>query len=185
MNIWGKILHLCGWSVHIDIPVPDKCVICVAPHTSNLDFLIGLAAWRSLGRKADFLMKESWFFFPLKYLLEHLGGIPVPRHGKSSLTAYLTQLFKTRDNMNLAVTPEGTRSAQAVWHKGFLYVARDAGVPVLLGLIDFKNKRVVIDTQLPHVDNVEADLKRVKTYYRDAAPLARYPDKFISNTSVD
>ncbi len=178
MNIWGRIMHWRGWSTDISVDIPDKCVICVAPHTSNYDFIIGLTAWRSLTRKANFLMKKSWFFFPLKYLLTALGGIPVSRRGRNSLTAYLTQQFKERQSMNLAVTPEGTRSAQPQWHKGFLYVARDADVPVLLGLIDFKHKQVKIDTVLLQVQDVEADLIRVKEYYKDAAPMARYPKKF-------
>ena len=49
----------------------DKCVICVAPHTSNWDFILGLFAYKSLGREANFLMKEFWFFFPLNILLRH------------------------------------------------------------------------------------------------------------------
>ena len=111
MNLWGKILKWRGWSVDITAPRRDKCVICVAPHTSNWDFLIGLAAYKSLGREANFLMKDFWFFFPLGLLMRRLGGIPVPRkrHG-GSLTEHIIEDFKSREYMNLAVTPEGSRS---------------------------------------------------------------------------
>ena len=88
MNLWGRLLRLAEWSVDITAPRRDKCVICVAPHTSNWDFILGLAAYRSLGRKANFLMKEFWFFFPLKYLLTSLGGIPVSRKGSGGLTRH-------------------------------------------------------------------------------------------------
>lgn len=61
-NLWGKILKWMGWRVEITAPHLDKCVICVAPHTSNWDFVIGIMAYKSLNRKANFLMKEFWFF---------------------------------------------------------------------------------------------------------------------------
>ena len=114
MNIWGSVLRLTGWKVEITTPRRDKCVICVAPHTSNWDFPLGLAAYKSLGREANFLMKKFWFFFPLKYLLRALGGIPVARspHGYS-LVEQVTAMFRERSYMNLAVTPEGTRSGSA------------------------------------------------------------------------
>ena len=112
MNCWGRILHFFGWKVDITAPRRDKCVICVAPHTSNWDFILGLLAYKSLGRKANFLMKEFWFFFPLKYLLKGLGGIPVPsKKTGRSLTQSVIEDFRSRNYMNLAVTPEGTRDA--------------------------------------------------------------------------
>ena len=113
MNIWRLALKVAGWTFDINAPAYDKCVICVAPHTSNWDFLLGLAAYRSVGRKANFLMKSFWFFFPLKYLLSYFGGIPVYRSkGKhhESLTDKVISLFKQESYVNLAVTPEGTLS---------------------------------------------------------------------------
>ena len=94
MNIWGLLLKSFGWKVDITVPYRDKAVICVAPHTSNWDFIAGLLAYRSLGRKASFLMKKFWFFFPLKYLLKALGGIPVDTESSRSLTSYIISDFK-------------------------------------------------------------------------------------------
>lgn len=68
-----------GWSVDISVPDFPKAIICVAPHTSNWDFIMGELAIRSVGRKAGFMMKSSWFFFPLGYLLRAIGGVPVHR----------------------------------------------------------------------------------------------------------
>lgn len=179
MNLWGGILKLFGWKVDITAPRRDKCVICVAPHTSNWDFIIGLSAYKSLGRKASFLMKDFWFFFPLGYLLRSLGGIPVPRKSRASkLTDTIIKKFKNSDYLNLAVTPEGTRSRQEKWKTGFMYIAYGAKVPVQLGIIDYKNKRVVIEKEYHPVGNIKTDIDAVKEYYADAAPLARYPEKF-------
>ena len=67
MNLAGLILRAAGWHVNITVPPYPRSVICVAPHTSNWDFVLGKLAYASVGRKAGFLMKESWFFFPLGY----------------------------------------------------------------------------------------------------------------------
>lgn len=180
MNIWGRMLELAGWSVDITVPRRDRCVICVAPHTSNWDFILGLLAYRSLGRKANFLMKEFWFFFPLGYLLKSLGGIPVSRKGSGgALTSRMIRLFGTKDYINLAVTPEGTRSAVTQWHTGFLRIAYGAKVPLQLGIIDYAHKRVTIGSELHLTGNIESDLDSVKKYYAQHRDAARYPDKFI------
>lgn len=180
MNIWKSALRLFGWKVRITAPRRDKCVICVAPHTSNWDFVIGLAAYRSLGRDANFLMKKFWFFWPLKYLLVHFGGIPVESRSKSgvSLTDSIIADFKTRDYLNLAVTPEGTRSRTSSWRTGFLYIALGAGVPIQLGVIDFAGKEVMIADEYVPTGDIERDMAYVKNYYAGHAAAARYPDKF-------
>lgn len=179
MNIWGWMLKLAGWKVDITAPQIDKCVICVAPHTSNWDFPLGLAAYRSLGRKANFLMKEFWFFWPMKYLMRSLGGIPVPEKSSGgSLTQRIIELFKKEDYVNLAVTPEGTRSRQPEWRHGFLYIAYGAGVPVLLGVIDYKNKTVMIHDVFHPSGDIDADMAAVKKYYSRFPDAARYPEKF-------
>lgn len=180
MNVWGFALKMAGWKVEITAPRRDKCVICVAPHTSNWDFVIGLAAYRSLGRDANFLMKKFWFFFPLKYLFYHFGGIPVESSRKTgrSLVSRIVDDFRRRDYINLAVTPEGTRSLEPRWHTGFLQIAVHAGVPVQLGVIDFRYKRVIIEKEYVPTGDIALDMKNVKSYYAQFTDAARYPSKF-------
>lgn len=76
------ILRIFGWTVNITVPDYPKSIICVAPHTSNWDFIIGKLAYASVKRRAGFLMKDSWFFFPLGLIFKAMGGIPVPRGKK-------------------------------------------------------------------------------------------------------
>ena len=180
MNLWKRYLDCRGWRVEITAPRRDKCVICVAPHTSNWDFILGLAAYRSLGRGANFLMKKFWFFFPLKYLLTALGGIPVPSVKGSDLTAAIIRDFDRREYMNLAVTPEGTRSRTSKWRRGFLFIAYGAKVPLQLGVIDYKNKVIRIADEYPLTGDVDHDLEGIKRYYADAADCATYPHTFTT-----
>ena len=83
--------------------VPDfpKCVICVAPHTSNWDFILGKLAYAALGREAGFLMKESWFFPPLSFIFRAMGGIPVPPKSGSDLTDAIVDKFNSCSKMKL------------------------------------------------------------------------------------
>lgn len=179
-NIWGKLLHKAGWRVDITAPHLDKCIICVAPHTSNWDFIIGLAAYKSLGYKANFLMKKFWFFWPMGILMRRLGGIPVPSRGSGGeLSQYLVEAFARHDYMNLAVTPEGTRSAREKWRRGFIYIALGANVPIQLGVIDYKTKTVIIRDSYVPTGNIEQDMDYVKGYYAKYKDAAKYPDKFI------
>lgn len=180
MNIAGSLLKIFGWKVEITVPDYPKCIICVAPHTSNWDFVIGKLAYASVGRKAGFLMKESWFFFPLGIFFRAIGGVPVPRRKKNySLVNILVERFRTSSRLALAVTPEGTRSLTTRWHTGFLQIALQADVPIVLGAIDYSKKRVTITREFTPTGNIDADLREIKDYYRGFAAL--YPEKFSTD----
>lgn len=172
------ILKMAGWSVDISTPDYPKCIICVAPHTSNWDFILGKLAYSAVGRHAGFLMKESWFFWPLGPIFRAIGGVPVPRQRGSALTAELVGRFRSSTRMALAITPEGTRSRVSQWRTGFLRIAMDADVPIVLGAIDYGRKRIVIDTEFVPTGDIDADLNAIKRYYRQFTAL--YPDKFCT-----
>ena len=178
MNLAGLILKIAGWKVSITVPDHPKCIISVAPHTSNWDFILGKLAYASVKRHAGFLMKESWFFFPLKYILKAIGGIPVPRRRGSSLVDSIVNKFNRSPRMVLAITPEGTRSRTSEWRYGIFYIARDAGVPIMLGAIDYKKKIISITDEFVPTDDIQADMDSLKNYYKNFT--AKYPDKFTT-----
>lgn len=179
MNLCGLLLKLAGWSVDITVPDYPKVIICVAPHTSNWDFVLGKLAYGAVGRRAGFLMKESWFFFPLGCLFRAIGGVPVPRRRGSHLTDEIVRRFDTSERLALAITPEGTRSRTSSWRTGFLRIALGANVPIVLGVIDYPSKSIMIrDTFTPTAD-IDADIKAIKRYYRPFT--GRHPDKFTTD----
>ncbi|MDE6065575.1 MAG: 1-acyl-sn-glycerol-3-phosphate acyltransferase [Duncaniella sp.] len=176
MGFCKSMLKLFGWQVRCTVPDYPKCIICVAPHTSNWDFVLGEFAWWSLGRKAGFLMKEAWFFFPMKYLFKALGGIPVSRRRGSSLSDAIIHKFETSESMNLAITPEGTRAKVTEWRTGFLHIAYEAHIPVVLGAIDAANKLVHLEQTFIPTGNIDADMRAIKNYYRQFEGIK--PDRF-------
>lgn len=179
MGFASWLLRMAGWSVTISVPDYKKCIICVAPHTSNWDFVLGKLAYASVGRHAGFLMKETWFKWPLGAFFRALGGIPVPRRKGGNLTEYVIQRFRSADRMQIAVTPEGTRSRVVKWRTGFLYIAMGAGVPIVLGAIDAKHRKIVIEKEFTPTGDVEADMKAIKAYYRQFTALK--PEKFCAD----
>ena len=52
------LYHFMGWKKDVTISHPNKYVICLAPHTSNWDFIIGQLYMRAEGMKSNFLMKK-------------------------------------------------------------------------------------------------------------------------------
>ena len=160
------LLRLFGWRVICTVPDYPKANICVAPHTSNWDFILGKLAYRSLGRKAGFLIKESWFFFPMNLIFKAIGGIPVSRKRGSSLSQAIIDKFNSSERLTLAITPEGTRSRVSEWRTGFLHIAYEAKVPIVLGAIDAATKEVHLEETFHATGNMAEDMAAIKKYYR-------------------
>lgn len=179
MNIASLLLRWAGWTVDITVPDYSKCIICVAPHTSNWDFVLGKLAYASVGRRAGFLMKEAWFFWPLGYFFKAIGGIPVPKKRGGKLTDYIIRKFDESRRMHLAVTPEGTRSKVTEWRTGFLTIALGANVPIVLGAIDAKSRHIIITKEFTPTGDLQADMRAIKDYYRPFEGLK--PDKFSAD----
>ena len=134
------LLRLAGWKLGPVVEDVPKCVICVAPHTSNWDFIVGKLFYTSIGRNASFLIKKEWFFFPFNLLFDWLGGVPVDRRKRTSVTDQMVDQFNLRKEFQLAVTPEGTRKRVDDWKKGFYYIAQKANVPILMAYFDYEKK---------------------------------------------
>ena len=170
------IFRKMGWQVEMTVPYRDKCIICVAPHTSNWDFIIAELYYHSIGRTAGFLMKKEWFFWPMGVLFRSMGGIPVERSPHVSLTDRVAEAAIKAERFELAVTPEGTRSLATKWKRGFYFIALKAGLPIQLYAIDYKNKRIVCTKELVPSGDVEADMRLIMDYYRPYE--GKYPGKF-------
>lgn len=165
-----------GWTAQDKLPLREKCVICVAPHTSNWDFVIGQLYYRSIGRRANFLMKKEWFFWPLGYFFRAMGGIPVYRSRKSSMTDTIAQHAREAENFALAITPEGTRSLTTTWKRGFYYIALKASIPIQCYALDYKHRRIVGGIEIMPSGDERKDLKLIMEFYRNFK--GKHPELF-------
>ena len=156
-----------GWSKNITENHPDKYIICLAPHTSNWDFIIGQLFAFSENIRINFLMKKEWFFWPLGILLRKLGGIAVNRSKHTSMTDFLADTAKINNKFGLCITPEGTRSLNPEWKKGFYFIALKAEIPILLYGVDYEKKLIECTKTIIPTGNIEQDMRDIKLYFKD------------------
>ncbi len=162
------ILRLFGWKVDERTPEGiDKCVIVVGPHTSNWDFVIGKLAFISYGVKVKFLIKKEVFIPPFGWLLKWMGGVPVDRKKNNNLTDHAVKFFNESETLYLVFTPEGTRSYNPNWKKGFYYIAQKAKVPIYVAYMDYERKIGGFHSLLEPTGDVNADIDSIKQILKE------------------
>ncbi|MCB0478370.1 MAG: 1-acyl-sn-glycerol-3-phosphate acyltransferase [Crocinitomicaceae bacterium] len=165
-----------GWTIE---PLPEKakkCVMIMAPHTSNFDFYIGILGFWSLGAEAKMLIKKEAFKPGIGFILKKLGGIPVDRHKKTNLTEKIAEYFDQEDEVIILFTPEGTRSLNENWKKGFYYLSKSANVPIVLAYMDYKRKVGGFLDDFEPTWNEEEDFKKIKELYLSKGIVAKHPE---------
>lgn len=158
-------LKMLGWRVEGEIPSIKKFVIIAAPHTSNWDFPITLAVAFALKVKIYWMGKAAMFRWPFGALLRWLGGIPIDRSRTHNMVDQSVQAFQERDNLIMVVPPEGTRKKVSYWKTGFYHIARGAGVPIVLGFLDYRRKAGGIGPTFFPTGRIEEDLNQIRAFY--------------------
>lgn len=164
--------------MHVTVDHPDKFIICLAPHTSNWDFLIGELYMLSQGMHINFLMKKEWFFWPLGSLFKSMGGIPVYRSKHMHMTDTLAQTAMQSKTFKLCITPEGTRSLNPEWKKGFYYIALKARIPILLYSLDYSKKIIRCTESLMPSGDINTEMLHIKKYYEHVQ--GKHPEQFTT-----
>jgi 1-acyl-sn-glycerol-3-phosphate acyltransferase len=160
-------LRATGWKVDIVLPIAPPFVFIGAPHTSNWDFLLMVAALLDLGLDARWLGKDSLFRNPLlRGPLLWLGGIPTDRRKAGNQVAQAAQQLRDNPELVLCVAPEGTRRKVARWRTGFWHIACAAEVPVLLAVIDAPAKRLCLLGQHQPGGDVDTEIAQIRQRYR-------------------
>ncbi len=156
-----------GWSEVVTQEHPDKYIICLAPHTSNWDLLLGQLYIHAKGMKSNFLMKKEWFFWPLGPIFRKMGGIPVYRQKKTSMTDSMAETARQAEQFHLCITPEGTRSRTEEWKKGFYFIALKANMPILLYGADYERRLIQCTKTIVPNGDLESQMKEIKLYFKD------------------
>lgn len=165
--LWRLYIHLRGWTVKGAFPYHlKKCVLLVGPHTSNWDFVIGLAFRSKLKlNHVKYLGKAELFKPPFGFLFRSLGGLPVERSGKNNMVDQVVAFFNTHESFALALSPEGTRKKVARLRTGFYHIAREANVPIVLAGLDFEKKQASFSEPFFVSGDEEADFKHIYQFY--------------------
>lgn len=179
------LLWITGWKViNGVVPVP-KCIVLGVPHTSLWDFVISWIFYKSVGGNPNILVNKKFFFWPVRYVLNYMGAIPVDTsRGASSIKQILSE-FKKREILHLAIAPEGTRKPTDKWKGGFHTIARLARIPVYCAVFDWGKKEIGIIDQIELTDDMNADMLRIKQWYKTRGVKGKHPEKFILGDGLD
>jgi 1-acyl-sn-glycerol-3-phosphate acyltransferase len=164
------MLRLMGWSIEGNLPNRAKLVIIAAPHSSNWDFVLGIALVFAMRLDVRFIGKTELFHGPLGALMRWLGGIPVDRSRPEGVVDDAVAGFAARTGMLLALAPEGTRRPVDKWKSGFYRIALKAGVPIVPGYFDNAKRRLGFGAPFLPTGDAERDLATLRAFY---APIAR------------
>ena len=175
------ILWVWGWKIVLEGPASnlDRCILVVAPHTANDEYILGNLAYWVLDKKLKVIIKDShtkaWYGF----IVKALGGVGIDRSQRNNLVQFVVNEFK-KDNFSLVITPEGTRSWVPKWRKGFYNMAIEAKVPIVIAAGDFKNKTIHLGKQISVKDletrSFESIMQELEDYYKTITP--KYPEKW-------
>jgi 1-acyl-sn-glycerol-3-phosphate acyltransferase len=158
-------MRLFGW--HIDGRLPDipKFVLIGAPHTSNWDFILFLGVVFSLRVNVHFMGKVELFNSPIGWFFRYCGGIPVDRRKSTGLVEQMVKAINESKEFILTITPEGTRHQVAEWKRGFYHIAKEAGIPIVMAIVDGRHKTVHLGQVFYPTGTVEGDMKAIQSYF--------------------
>ena len=168
------ILRLISWRLEVIYPAAPKYVLIGAPHTSGWDLFYALLLKYGAGIKMHWIGKDTLFRWPLGVILRWLGGIPVNRRSKNNFVQQVVDTFDKREEIVVAMAPEGTRSRTQYWKTGFYYIALGAEVPIALGFIDYRRKVVGIGPTITPSGDLQADFPQFKAFYKGIS--GRHPE---------
>jgi 1-acyl-sn-glycerol-3-phosphate acyltransferase len=167
------VLAATGWEPEGERPAAAKYVLIAAPHTSNWDLLFLLALAAVFDVDVRWMGKHTLFRWPLGAVLRALGGIPIRRHRNENVVQAMARAFAECDALALVVPAEGTRGRAPYWKSGFYHIARAAGVPIVMGYLDYRRRRGGFGPALVPSGDVVADMERVRGFYADK--VGRHP----------
>jgi 1-acyl-sn-glycerol-3-phosphate acyltransferase len=143
------ILRIFGWQAELAVQMVARCV------------------W---------VAKHTLFRWPLGIFMRSLGGIPLDRDtGGAGFALKAVESFHELDRFILAIAPEGTRHKTDYWKAGFYKIALKSGVPIALGFVDYKKKKIGIGKLFMPSGDRDKDFLLVKDFYSDKS--GKYPEK--------
>jgi 1-acyl-sn-glycerol-3-phosphate acyltransferase len=178
MRHWlaNVVLKLFGWRAVGSLADQPKCVIVVAPHTSNWDFAVLVLVALALRLKVTWMGKHTLFRPPFGWIMRRLGGLPIDRRMRHNMVDQVIESFRTTNQQVLAIPPEGTRKRAPYWRSGFYYIALGAQVPIAFGFADYRRKVGGIGGVITPSGDIDADMAIIRDFYSEI--IGKRPDQF-------
>lgn len=169
-----------GWEIVGNFPLHlKKYIIIVAPHTSWIDFPVGLFTRFIAGVDIKYIGKHTLFKPPFGFFFKAMGGTPVDRSKNQSMVQAIIDIFNANDSFVFALSPEGTRKKVTQWKSGFYHVAKGANIPLVMAALDFERKKVIISDPYDLSGNEATDIQKFRDFFKDIK--GKKPENFDPN----
>ena len=146
-----------------------------APHTSNWDGIVGLAAAAACEIDVRVMAKAELFRFPFASIMRWLGIVPVQRDAPGGLVEQATERLSGPEPFALGITPEGTRARVERWKTGFHRIAVAAQVPIVVVGIDWGRKCIGVNGAFTPIGDLATDLDTIATILEGV--VGKHPDR--------
>lgn len=176
------LLKILGWKKEGAVPLEKKYVMIAAPHTSNWDFLYTILIAFAFNLKIFWMGKHTIFRKPFGRIMKWMGGIPVNRDRANNLVDDTIDWFGRNERLVVVVPPEGTRKKTMYWKTGFYRIAHGAGVPIMLGFLDYKRKAGGIGPMFHPTGDMDEDMVAIRAFYETVT--GRNPDMYNRGAEI-
>ena len=170
--------HASGWKIVGSYPRElDKVMVIIGPHTSNLDFIIGVGVRTIVDVDVKYLGKKELFRFPYGWLFRSLGGYPVDRSASHNTVDTVVDIFNSKTKFSLAMSPEGTRKKVEKLKTGFYHIAKKAKLPIVMAGLNYEAKQLVFEEAFYPTDDQNEDFKKIIDFF--SKMKGKHPEKGI------
>lgn len=177
----SSFLKLTRWEAVGNVPDIPKFVMIMAPHTSHWDLFYILAISYSLDIKFYWFGNKGFFRWPVGALFKWLGGIPVDRDMGQNIVQQTIEIIQSREQIIIALSPEGTRSYAEYWKTGFYYIANEAQIPIVFAFLDYSRKAGGLGPKMNPTGDIAEDMNIIRQFY--SGITAKYPHN-VGNISI-
>lgn len=170
------LLKILGWKFAGQIPRElKKCIIIVYPHTSAWDLIIGFVIRSAIDWNVRFIGKAELFEGPFGWFFYRMGGQPVVRQKRTNFVESVVKVFNEKEELVIAMSPEGTRQRVEKFRTGFYYIALGAKIPIVPVQFNFGEKIIHFTNAVYPTGNIEADMKDIYDRFKNIK--GKIPDR--------
>ena len=87
--------------------------------------------------------------------------------GAQFIAGQAVEWYREHDQVWMGITPEGTRSKVDYWKSGFMRIAHEAEVPIMLVGVDATRKEMIVDKTIRTTGDHETQVEELRQYMND------------------
>ena len=153
-----------GWNIQGSFPKLSKYIVAVVPHTSWIDFFVGLMVRSISGEQINFIGKKLFTPF-LGWFFRLLGGTPIDRYGYSGSVESIVKIFRENKKFRIALAPEGTHKVKNLKPVHY-HIAKQLKIPSVPVSFDYRSKKIIIHPNFYTTHDESRDLKKLEILFK-------------------